>query len=149
MFLTVHGAIGIIIGQQIKNPLFAFLAGFFSHYLFDLIPHGDTKAPEKWKNPIHIATAALIDLILLIIFLLYLGTKIQILNLNTALAFFGAVLPDFLQGFYFLSNKKIFKVHQNIHNFFHFLLADRWEWKFSTGIIFQMIIFIFLITLIL
>jgi len=148
MFLTVHGAIGIIIGQHIKSPVLAFLAGFISHYLSDIIPHGDTNAPEKWKNPIHIATAAFIDSIILLVFLLYLGTKVNILNLATVSAFFGSLLPDFLQGFYFLSNKKIFRRHQSFHNFFHFLIAEKFEWKFNQGIIFQLIIFIILITFI-
>jgi hypothetical protein len=92
--------------------------------------------------------AALIDIFILIIFLLWLGTKVQIINLNTACAFLGAVLPDFLQGFYFISNKKIFKKHQAFHNFFHFLIAEKFEWKFYQGLIFQIIIFIILITLI-
>jgi hypothetical protein len=148
MFLTVHGAIGIIIGQNVQNPFLAFIIGLVSHYLLDLIPHGDTKAPTKWKNPIHVGFAALIDIFILIIFLLWLGTKVQIINLNTACAFLGAVLPDFLQGFYFISNKKIFKKHQAFHNFFHFLIAEKFEWKFYQGLIFQIIIFIILITLI-
>ncbi|MCX6743297.1 MAG: hypothetical protein NT116_03600 [Candidatus Parcubacteria bacterium] len=149
MFLTVHSAIGIIIGQNVHNPFLAFILGLASHYVFDLIPHGDTNAPEKWKNNIHIAFAALLDMTILIIFLLFLGTKIQIINLNTALAFFGAIIPDFLQGFYFLSSKKMFRFAQKIHDFFHFLIADTWEWKFTTGIILQILFFIFLITIIL
>ena len=149
MFLTVHGAIGIIIGQNVHNPFLAFVFGLASHYLFDLIPHGDTNAPAKWKNNIHIAFAALVDMTILIIFLLFLGTKIQIINLNIALAFFGAIIPDFLQGFYFLSSKKMFRFAQKIHDFFHFLIADTWEWKFTTGIILQILFFIFLITIIL
>jgi len=145
MFLTVHGAIGIIIGQHIKNPFAAFIAGFISHYLFDIIPHGDTNAPAKWKNPIHLALAALLDLFILISFILVLGIKSQILNLSTASALLGALLPDFLQGFYFLSNKKLFKLHQKFHNFFHFLIIKKFEFNFYTGIILQTIFFIILI----
>jgi len=145
MFLTVHGAIGIIIGQHLKNPFWAFFVGFISHYLFDIIPHGDTKAPAKWNNLIHLALAALIDIFILISFILVLSVKSQILNLNTASALLGALLPDFLQGFYFLSNKKLFKLHQKFHNFFHFLIAEKFEFNFYTGIILQTILFIILI----
>jgi hypothetical protein len=148
MFLTVHGAIGIIIGQRISNPLLAFVVGFISHYIFDIIPHGDTRAPEKWKNIIHTAFAALIDLIILIIFILWLGIKVDILNLNTALAFFGSIIPDFLQGFYFLTNKKKFVRFQEVHNFFHFLLTKNSDFNLLTGMILQTIFFILLITFI-
>src|SRR4030042_5795292 len=133
MFLTVHGAIGIIIGQRIPNPLLAFIVGFISHYIFDIIPHGDSRAPDKWKNPIHIAFAALIDLIVLIIFILCLGVNTIILNWNTALALLGSLIPDFLQGFYFLTNKKKLIRHQNIHNFFHNLITKNWDFNLITG----------------
>lgn len=145
MFLTVHGAIGVIIGQRVTNPVLAFIFGFISHYFFDMIPHGDTKAPKKWNNLIHLALIALIDAFVMIVLLLWLGLKTNLHQLSISAGFLGAVLPDFLQGIYFLSGKKYFKQHQKFHNFFHFLIAKKIEWKFSTGLILQIIFFIILI----
>ena len=148
MFLTVHGAIGVIIGEQVKNPIWAFVVGLISHYIFDLIPHGDTKAPKKWQNIIHLSLIAFLDIIILIIFLLWLGTRVNIINISTAFAFLGATLPDYLQGIYFLSNRKLFKRHQRLHDFFHFLIADKFEWNFYVGLGLQITFFIILITFI-
>ena len=55
MFLTVHSAVGLVIPHYVKNPFLAFFAGFILHYVFDIIPHGDTKIPKKYHNLIHIA----------------------------------------------------------------------------------------------
>lgn len=41
MFLSVHTAVGILIGKQIPNPFISFLAGFLSHFVVDVVPHGD------------------------------------------------------------------------------------------------------------
>jgi len=148
MFLTVHGALGILIGRSVKNPILAFGLGFISHYLFDIIPHGDTKAPQKWKNPIHMALAALIDLTILTVSLIWLGTKINILTPSIALACLGALLPDFLQGFYFLSNRKLFKKWQKYHDCFHLLISKNWEWNFFLGLALQIIFYIILVSII-
>ncbi|MCX6746410.1 MAG: hypothetical protein NTX00_05400 [Candidatus Parcubacteria bacterium] len=146
MFLTVHGAIGIIIGQRVSNPVLAFIFGFISHYLFDIIPHGDTNAPKKWNNLIHLALIALIDISVMILLILGMGLKVNLHQWSVIFGFLGAVLPDFLQGFYFLSGKKWFKRHQKVHNFFHFLIAEKYEWNFYTGLVLQLIFFILLIT---
>ncbi len=146
MFLTVHGAIGVIIGQQVNNPVLALIVGLISHYLFDLIPHGDTNAPKKWDNLIHLAFIALIDIFIMTLMLLWLGFKIDLGNLSVCAGFLGAVIPDFLQGIYFLSGKKYFILHQKFHNFFHYLIADKYEWNFFTGIILQVIFLIIILT---
>ena len=148
MFLTVHGAVGILIGQHVKNPLLAFALGFLSHYLFDIIPHGDTKAPEKWRQVKYMALAASIDMIVLFFLLLWLYTKIEILNLNIAAALLGSVLPDFLQAFYFLSNRKWFKFSQQVHNFFHEFISRKYEWNLYIGLLFQILVVVIIIFLI-
>ena len=51
MFLTVHAATGILIGKYTGNIYLAFIAGFLSHLILDIIPHGDqlilNSEPEK------------------------------------------------------------------------------------------------------
>jgi len=148
MFLTVHGAIGIIIGQRVQNPILAFFLGLIAHYIFDTIPHGDSRTPPNWKGMVFLVSAAVIDVLILLSLLLIFYQKIGFLKPNVYWAFLGSLIPDFLQGIYFISRKKVFKLHQKLHNFFHFLIAKKFEWKFTTGLMLQIIFFILLITLI-
>lgn len=143
MFLTVHAATGIIIGQYVPNPLFAFIIGFVSHYIFDIIPHGDSKAPEKYKNPIHIAFAGIIDLVVLSLFLIFLFfNQVELLRLNILLAVLGSMLPDILQAFYFVYRKKIFKKLQIFHNFWHDLISHKYAFPLWLGLSFQLLLLI-------
>jgi len=145
MFLTVHAATGIVIGQNISNPLLAFLIGFIIHYIFDIIPHGDTKVPKKYKNPIHIATAGLADLIILTAFIIFLFIiKIELLTPSILLAMLGSMLPDFLQAFYYIYRKTIFIKTQRIHEFLHDLISKKYEINFYLGLLFQISLLIFL-----
>ncbi len=148
MFLTVHGAIGIIIGQRISNPWLAFIAGFILHYIFDIIPHGDTKVPKQYYNIVYASLAGIIDLIIFAIFLIFISSKVEILKLNIILAIIGSLLPDILQAFYFISRQKLFKSFQNVHDYFHGLISNRFEFNFFTGLFLQIIFFIILIIII-
>ncbi len=149
MFLTVHGAIGIIIGQNISPPFWAFIIGFISHYILDIIPHGDTNAPKKYKNPIHIGLIAIIDFIILIIYFLFISSQINVFKISIFLALLGCLLPDFLQAFYFIFDKKIFCLWQKTHNFLHALLIKKFEWNFYVGIALQFVVLILLTLIIL
>ena len=149
MFLTVHVASGVIIGQYIANPLLAFIIGFILHYITDIIPHGDTSVAKKYKNPIHIATAALVDLIILLIVIVFLFlNQINLFKPSIMAGMLGAMLPDILQGFYYIYRGKVFKRLQNIHNLFHDAISKKYEMNFILGLIFQFIILIILIIII-
>lgn len=41
MFLSVHVVSGIVIGGAISNPILGFILGLISHFILDIIPHGD------------------------------------------------------------------------------------------------------------
>jgi glucan phosphoethanolaminetransferase (alkaline phosphatase superfamily) len=149
MFLTVHAASGIVIGQYMTNPILAFIIGFILHYIIDMIPHGDTKVNSKYKNPIHIGTAALFDFIILFFILIsLLFAKVNLFKPSIITGMLGAMLPDILQGFYYIYRGKFFKKMQNIHNFFHDAISQKYEMSFILGIIFQLIILIILIFII-
>ena len=149
MFLTVHGAIGIIIGQRITSPWLAFILGFIFHYIFDIIPHGDTKFPKRYYNVIYASLAGIIDLIVLAIFMIFIGTKVEILKINILLAITGSLVPDILQAVYFISRQKILGSLKKIHDFFHSLISKKIELGFITGIIFQILLLILLTFIIL
>ncbi len=148
MFLTVHGTIGIIIGQRISNPLLAFIAGFVLHYIFDIIPHGDTKVPRQYYNIVYASLAGIIDLIIFAVFIIFISQKIEIFKLNIICAIIGSMLPDILQAFYFMSRQKLFKSAQKVHDYFHGLISKKFEFNFFTGLILQIIFFIILIIII-
>jgi len=149
MFLTVHSAVGLTIGQYVRNPLLAFLAGFISHYIFDIIPHGDTKVPRQYLNLVYLALAGTIDLAVMISYLLlFMLFTNQPLSLSQIFAILGSLLPDGLQFVYYLfPRQKFLKKTQSIHNFFHELIAKKFEFSLVFGLIFQLIIFLILLTL--
>jgi len=143
MFLTVHSAIGIAIGQNISNPLFAFISGFILHYIFDIIPHGDTNVSPKYKNPIHIATAGIIDLIILAIYFIFLlFSQVHLLTISIIAAVIGSIIPDILQAFYYAISRKLFYRWQKFHTLIHDAISQKYELNFFLGLIFQIIILI-------
>jgi hypothetical protein len=147
MFLTVHSSIGLTVSHYLTNPFLAFLSGFIFHYLSDIIPHGDTKAPKHFYNLIFITLAGLIDLFFLSLFLLVIMlSRHSWLSLSEIAAILGSIIPDSFQLLYFKYPKnKIFgKIHQ-VHSFFHNLISKKLEFSLVGGIIFQILIFIGLV----
>jgi len=147
MFLTVHSATGLLIGQYVKNPLLAFLAGFISHYVFDIIPHGDTQIPKQYHNLIYLALAGIFDLAVMISYLLiFMLFSNHLLSLSQIFAILGCLLPDCLQFIYYLyPRQKILKKIQSFHNFYHELISNKFEFSLLEGIIFQLLLFMILL----
>lgn len=144
MFLTVHSAVGLTIGQYVKNPLLAFLAGLGFHYIFDIIPHGDTQISKKYYNVVYITLAGLFDLALTISFLLlFMIMTGQLLTWAQILAIVGSLLPDALQFLYFLyPQNPTLKFCQKIHHYFHSLIAKNFELSLRAGMSLQLLLFI-------
>lgn len=145
MFLTVHSAVGVIIGQNISHPLLAFVTGFILHYIFDMIPHGDSFLSQKYKGTKYLILAGLIDLLVLTILLFGLFyLKPNLLNFNVIFAIAGSMFPDVLQAFYYISNKRLFFRWQKLHDFLHNLVSKKHEINFYLGILIQIFILIIL-----
>lgn len=98
MYLTTHAAVGILISQSVQSPLAAFGLSFASHFVLDIIPHGDenveTWAREKGKRAVFVAA---VDVGLLSVFLASLYathnlTKIALIQAGII----GAILPDLI-----------------------------------------------------
>jgi len=132
MILICHLLTGAVLALKIKIMPVALLAAFFSHYILDLFPHSDYSIDnlkqKKWgKTPFEILKILIdggmgVGLIL-------------ILAQNQFLALAGgflAVLPDFLNGLYFMiPNKpffapinKLLKIHYNFHYYRVHLFRD-------------------------
>lgn len=155
MFLTVHATAGVIIGQQTGNIWLAFLGGIISHIILDIIPHGDQDLVESGdkftpKEIIKIRKIALIDMLIMSALLsaIYLADLVpQISVWPVLVAAFGAILPDFLSGFYALTNSPWlawqFKFQHNLHYLFNGFTIN-----FPQGIVVQTITLAIFITLI-
>lgn len=150
MFLTIHGAAGAIIGLQTNNIWLAFFLGWISHYLLDMIPHGDEKMIAdhhnvSWQEIKKIARIGSIDgltMLFLLGGLLYSGRRP--LDLAVLAGVGGGVLPDFLNAFYQLLKFKWLKRHYDFHLKIHGVL-DRFVVSFKTGLAVQAAILAILI----
>lgn len=155
MFLTVHATTGIIIGQYTGNIWLAFIAGFFSHFLLDIIPHGDSDLVSSSKLPIthkkivkKIALWGLADLIIMTTLLIILyWQKIISPTLPILAGIAGGILPDFITGFYLLTKVSWLEKYRSFHHAFHFVLK---KINISTigGLLIQLAFFLFFLTLI-
>lgn len=109
MLLSTHVLAGIVISQHAPNPFWAFLISLVSHYILDIIPHGDQNI-IKWiqrgpKKP-RIFLFLAVDLSLLFIFLVNAYLKVQLPTPKILVAaVVGATLPDLL----YFGHKYIYK----------------------------------------
>ena len=149
MFLTVHSAAGLVVGNYVKNPFLAFFVGFILHYLFDIIPHGDTKVSKKYHNVIYMTLAGIIDLAVVISsFLIIILFQNKLFSWSQITAICGSVLPDALLFCYFiLPQNKILSQLKKFHHYIHGLISDRWAINLLPGMILQIILYIIILTL--
>jgi hypothetical protein len=125
MFIAGHTAAGALIGQQVaENPLLGFILGFVSHFLLDLIPHGDRHHVVDYfgqKSMLKkIYNAILVDSVVSVILVAVLMSYTTLNRIGMAWAIIGSVLPDFLVGLNELAKdsriKWFSKFHFKIHN---------------------------------
>lgn len=91
MFLTVHAACGTLIGQHSNGILLAFILGIISHYILDIIPHGDD---DFGKKKSFVALASL-DSIFAVILILFLFAQVNLPHPKIiAWGIAGSILPD-------------------------------------------------------
>ena len=75
MFITPHTAVALWLSTKTGNPYLGFAYGLVSHFIIDIIPHGDEKMgyhiEDEKKRRNHILKIGLVDVSLAFI-LLYL-----------------------------------------------------------------------------
>jgi len=134
MYLTVHAAAGAAIGQFIANPWLAFILGFISHFILDMIPHGD-EGIKHWKlfktNLQRTVAASIIDFLILSALACYWlinSPMNEIPGMIYGMA--GAILPDTLWGLYEITGTPLLgwysKSHSALHQIFKKPLALRY-----------------------
>lgn len=165
MYLTVHALTGTFIGKQMVNPLLAFILGFFSHFILDIIPHTEpelfdksidkkdklrTYSKKKLKKILGIAfidIMVLATILAIILAILYRqGETINSLAIVSGI--FGSLLPDMLTGCFLFSKGKLFKKFTKFHRTIHFSPEKIQISKFE-GTLIQIIIIIIAINFLL
>jgi phosphatidylglycerophosphatase A len=130
MTLTTHATLGAVIGHAVGNPVLAFVFGFISHFMIDMIPHGDTGLADNYKVHKKSKKAALayvmVDAIFAIFFVLMLANTKDLTSMqNFTWGIIGGVLPDLLTGVYEITKSKTLKWFNTVHFFFHDYFVKR------------------------
>jgi hypothetical protein len=143
MFITPHTSAALWISTRITDPVLAFILGLVSHFIFDMIPHGDEKLAEhiegKKQKFIYLMRVAFVDIILaatLVYFFVSHGPKANPYILYSAV--FGTWLPDlaWIAIEYFKMSKFYWYIafHGKLHNIFN------WQYSIVYGVPFQIIV---------
>ena len=102
MFVTTHVLMGGLIGENTPTPIVAFLLGVVSHFLLDMIPHGDSHlyyAYKEGKNVVRSIAYTTADTVVAVVVLVYmLETAPYPSRSLMACAVIGSIIPDFLVG---------------------------------------------------
>lgn len=150
----VHAGAAIIVAQYTQNPILAFLYGLLSHILLDMVPHGDSRLYQKYKNKEYSLQKAAAKTILdsigtIILTVLFFNLNLPAPNLILSLAIVGAILPDVLIGFYELMSPNTPKWLKIIHKWHfknHDLIAKKYDLSWKHGLFLQVIVFLILIS---
>ncbi|MDO8617412.1 MAG: hypothetical protein Q7N87_00750 [Candidatus Uhrbacteria bacterium] len=145
MFITTHAALGALIAEQIPNhPIAAFVLGMASHFLSDIIPHGDLNLYKGFISGSKVKRAVayvVVDGIAAIFFVMFIfNTKIFDHRLAISMGIAGGVLPDLLVAVYELFRVKGLSAFHRFHFFFHNLISGRHgDLPFASGSAMQLV----------
>lgn len=122
MTILTHTVVAGLLGARIDHPLGAALAGFFSHFILDLIPHNDYLylwRNEKARNPYTTVTSFL----LLVLTLAFLVSEFLFIErnriTNILIASLLGIIPDAYTGFkttFNLPDDPFDRFHNRIHH---------------------------------
>ena len=150
MFLATHATVGAMIGRACPNPILAFVLAFASHFLMDMIPHGDSHVYESYSQGKRVRLAVSYTMIDAVV-TAYLVVGISQAHLfdngfNVAAGIIGGLLPDLLIGVYEVTKSKLLVPFHRFHFFMHNLVVNRkWitqngDFSFFTGVSYQLVI---------
>ncbi len=138
MFLFVHAPVGAVTALAIttQNPLLAFFIAFASHFLLDMIPHGDEHLgdhiSEGKARTFFYIKLGIFDLAFVlaefVFFVLFFPTENYFV---LGAAFFGAVLPDILQGLSFFFDHSLLIKYTHWHNRAHAFFKKQISFRYG------------------
>lgn len=152
MFVITHAAIGALIGEySAGHPAVAFSLGMVSHFLTDIIPHGDTHLYKNYVAGTKVKRAiayAMIDAILTIFFVLFVFNSGLVTDkLTVSLGIVGGVLPDFLVALFEIFKFRWLLWFHRLHFFFHNLVCSRkGDMPFTSGFAMQIVFLVALLS---
>lgn len=149
MFITPHTAVALWLSTKTGNPYLGLVYGLFSHFIIDIIPHGDEKMgyhiEDKNKKRKYILKIGLVDISLASILMFLVWSKTDIWSVVAFWAVAGAWAPD---GVWLLASAiehKLIKKLANFHHTTHHLLNKGIGFKF--GILLQFAFTVFFLLL--
>ncbi|MFH1356800.1 MAG: hypothetical protein ABII18_06665 [bacterium] len=150
MTLSTHTAIGALIGLSMGNPIAGFLLGVTSHFLLDMIPHGDTKISTNLrvhKKKKGAFTYGTIDAVIAVyLVLIFSNIPNEATEYAFSMAIIGSILPDLLVGLYDITKSPLLKPINDLHFFFHdFFVKNHGDIKLPTALFIQAIFILLII----
>jgi hypothetical protein len=156
MFLTVHSAAGIAIAQYTGNPLLAFSLGFISHFILDMIPHGDQELADNNQDAFAISakTKKLLFFMGVTDGLIAVGLTVTLIALGLVAnplvaicAVAGAMAPDAINALSIFFDPKWLRPYRAVHHKLHFIL-NGFTISFKNGLVVQAVFLIGLLSFI-
>lgn len=150
MLVITHAVTGAVIGQVVRISPLAFIASVVVHFLMDMIPHGDSRDYEKYRQTGKVPKASLYQLIF--DFVVVTGFIIYVLVLRTEANWWpifwgilGGVLPDLMVGVHECKPSRLTRQTHWLHLVCHDVITNRWkDVKFRYAIVIQLLIIIVL-----
>ncbi len=152
MFLTTHAALGALLAELVPNhPYAAFAIGLGSHFISDIIPHGDTHLYKGFVSGTKVRRAlayVTVDGIIALFFSLFLlNVKPADTHLVTTFGIIGGVLPDLLVGAYEIKRIKWLRSFHRFHFYFHNRISGTLgDLSFPSGFAMQLLFLAALLT---
>lgn len=141
MLISVHATIGAVIGERVHNPLFAFALAFLSHFVLDIIPHGDKSLIKAYRNDFKNRAMLYLIIFDVISTIVLLGLMFYMHKIayrpSVLWGIIGGVLPDFMVAINEITHKHFNRTHK-AHNWVHEKL--NWNLPLNLSLIYQIII---------
>lgn len=131
MTLAVHAAVGMLVGRLTGNPILAMGSGIASHFLLDMIPHGDEYLLHNYhkKHRVNESVAYVVaDVLLTAGVLGFLFTHGMFSkSFSGLMGAVGGLIPDFLVGIYelFPRKMKLLAKYVSFHHHNHHILIKK------------------------
>ena len=104
MFLAVHATVGALLGNVVVDPAASFSLSFASHFLLDMIPHGDQYLYDQYKRGDDVNQAVvrvLVDALITDVLVFFLLSNVTFVSEAGVIAgIIGGLLPDLLVGLF-------------------------------------------------
>lgn len=153
MFIAAHAVSGALIAHQVDNPWIVIFLAFVSHFVLDIIPHGDYHHVHDYyhggKQMVRrLYNTILIDSIATVIVATILLSYTTIDRTLLALGIISAILPDMLVGIHESWKKSKLAWFNKMHFKVHNALAKSMTMRPFPGAIGQFILIIAMLAII-